>query len=370
LVSEADLDAIAIGAGILGTGGGGSPHRGRLLARRYLREGARIAVVSPDEVPDDALGVNVAGMGAPVIGIERMLRGDEAFVALRALERLLGRSVTHVVPVEMGGSNSTLPLVVGAQSGLPVVDADGMGRAFPELQMTSFLIEGADASPAVLADYRHSVVSFQNLPDAKALERVARAVTVAFGGSTQVASTPLSGAQIRDTGIPNTLSFARRIGAAILEARHRHVDPVEAACASTGGVRLFHGKLMDVQRRLVAGFARGELQLDGLGDWRGRSLRIAFQNENLIAWLEGGVVATVPDLICLVDELSAEPVTTEVVRYGLRVVVLGIPAPELLTSERALRVVGPAAFGYDVPFRPLPGVYGGEAAATALGRSS
>ncbi|MHB8576118.1 MAG: DUF917 domain-containing protein, partial [Dehalococcoidia bacterium] len=331
-VAEADLEAIAVGAGILGTGGGGSPHRGKLLVRRHLREGARIVVVSPRELPDDALGVNVAGIGAPLIGIERIQRGDEAYMALRALEQKLGRPITHIVPVEIGGSNSALPLVVGAQSGLPVVDVDGMGRAFPELQMTSFFIEGAPASPATLCDYRHSIVTFENLPDARALERAARAVTVAFGGSAAVASTPLTGSAIKRTGIHGTLSFAKRLGDAIHTARREHTDPIAAACAVSGGMRLFHGKVTDVQRRLVAGFARGELIIDGLAEWRGASMRVAFQNENLIAWQGDEVVATAPDLICIVDELSAEPVTTEVMRYGLRVVVLGIPAPAVLKS--------------------------------------
>ena len=69
----------------------------------------------------------------------------------------------------------------------------------------------------------------------------------------------------------------------------------------------------------------------------------------------------VPDLICLVDQVTAEPVTTEVVRYGLRVAVLGIPAPAMLRTPAALAVVGPAAFGYhDVMYEPLPGVYGSE----------
>lgn len=36
---------------------------------------------------------------------------------------------------EVGGANSFEPLVVGAKVGLPVLDADGMGRAFPELQV-------------------------------------------------------------------------------------------------------------------------------------------------------------------------------------------------------------------------------------------
>src|SRR5712692_5349975 len=179
-VTEEDLEDVAVGAGILGTGGGGNPYRGKLLARRYLREGARMTVVAVDEVPEAALCVSVGGMGAPVIGIERMTRGDEALVALRTLERRLGRQVTHVVPGEVGGSNSAIPLVVSAQSGLPVVDADGMGRAFPELQQTTFFIEGAPASPAALCDYRHSTVVFDGLPDARTLERLARTVTVAM----------------------------------------------------------------------------------------------------------------------------------------------------------------------------------------------
>jgi len=294
-----------------------------------------------------------------MIGIERVVRGDEAFMALRALERRLGRAATHVLPSEVGGSNSALPIVVGSLAGLPVVDADGMGRAFPEIQQTSFFVEGASPSPAVLCDYRHSTVTFDGMPDARALERMARAVTVAMGGAASLALAPIAGADLRAMTIPDTLSFARRLGAAVREARRAHADPVAAACAASGGARLFLGKVADVQRRLVAGFARGELLLEGFGECGGRTLRVAFQNENLIAWEGDEAIVTAPDLLCLVDETTAEPVTTEVVRYGLRVAVVGIPAPALLRSERGLAVFGPAAFGYDVPYRPLPGDYGG-----------
>ena len=79
------------------------------------------------------------------------------------------------------------------------------------------------------------------------------------------------------------------------------------------------------------------------------------------------VLAVVPDLICLVDADSAEPITTEIVRYGLRVVVLGIPAPPQLRTPEALVFVGPAAFGYpDVPYSPLPGQFGGKDLAAAI----
>ena len=77
-------------------------------------------------------------------------------------------------------------------------------------------------------------------------------------------------------------------------------------------------------------------------------LEIEFQNELLIARINGEVTVTTPDLICIVTEEEGEPVTTEVLRYGTRVAVIAVPAPAQLKSEVALEVVGPGAFGYDV----------------------
>lgn len=48
IVSAYDVECIAIGAGILGCGGGGSPSVGRLRALFVLKRGQQIRVVSPD----------------------------------------------------------------------------------------------------------------------------------------------------------------------------------------------------------------------------------------------------------------------------------------------------------------------------------
>jgi DUF917 family protein len=178
----------------------------------------------------------------------------------------------------------------------------------------------------------------------------------------------MSGAELKRTAIPRTMTLAARIGEAVLTARRSHADPVGAVLAVAGGQRLFAGKIVDVERRLVGGFARGVLRLEGSGGDAGRALRIDFQNENLIARTDAGeILAVVPDLICLVDADSAEPITTEIVRYGLRVVVLGIPAPPQLRTPQALAIVGPAAFGYpEVAYVPLPGRFGGEELAAAI----
>jgi DUF917 family protein len=169
----------------------------------------------------------------------------------------------------------------------------------------------------------------------------------------------MTGAQLKASVIPGTLSLAIRLGEAVLAARREKAGPVEAICAVTGGQRLFAGKVLDVERRMTGGFARGVVVMEGFGDFAGRRLRVDFQNENLIARDgAGAVLAVVPDLICFVDSDTGAPLTTEVLRYGLRATAIGIPAPAELTTEVGLRFVGPAAFGYDdVAYTPLPGSY-------------
>lgn len=359
------LERLAIGAGILGTGGGGNPYLGKLHAQQLLKSGLRIAVVAPDEVADDARVTSVGFMGAPVVSIERIQRGDEPLVALRALERRVGYSFTHLVPGEIGGSNAMVPMAVAAVAGLPVIDGDGMGRAFPELQMDTFSIYGIPATPAAIADPRGHLAVFEGFADPVVLERYARSVTIGMGGSAGYAFPPMSGADLKRTVIAGTMTLATAIGDAVLAARAEKSDAIDAVLGVAGGRLIFAGKIADVRRRLVGGFARGEVRLEGAGDDVGRTLIIDFQNENLIARdADGRVLAVVPDLICIVDQDSAEPVTTEVLRYGLRVAVIGIPAPEPLKTSEALAVVGPAAFGYhDVPFEPMPGVFGDPTAA-------
>lgn len=363
IVDEGMAEAIAIGAGILGTGGGGNPYLGLVMTREMLRRGARIAIVGVADVPDDAVVCGIGAMGAPTVGIEKLPRGDEPLTALRALERHTGRPVTHLIAGEIGGANAMQPLIQAAMSGLPAIDGDGMGRAFPELQHCTFSIGGLRCTPAAIADCHHNTALFPALRDTATLERFARAVTVQMGARAGYAFPIMTGAEMKRTAVRGSYTFARAIGDAVLAARFAHTDPLEALLRVSGGSTLLHGRIVDVERRLAAGFARGRVRVAGTGADAGREVEIAFQNENLIAWEGPGrehVLATVPDLISLVDEDSAEPVTTEIARYGLRVVVLGLPAPPSLKTADALAVVGPAAFGYDVAYTPLPGRYGGR----------
>ena len=155
--TEHDLNDLATGAAILGTGGGGDPYIGKLLAQQAIRRNGPVTVVDPNEVPDDALVVPVAMMGAPTIMVEKLPQGDEILRAFEAIGEYLGKPITHAVPLEAGGINSMLPFVVAARTGLPLVDADGMGRAYPELQMFTGSLYGISATPMAIADDKGNV---------------------------------------------------------------------------------------------------------------------------------------------------------------------------------------------------------------------
>src|SRR5215212_4020818 len=226
------LESISLGAGILGTGGGGNPYVAKIWARGELERGARFQILDPTEVPNDAWIVGSGGIGAPTVSVEKLRRGDEEYRALRVLEGHLGVRFDGIVPMEVGGGNSIRPIIAAAQAGIPTVDADGMGRAFPELQMVTFFMYGVPACPAAIADDKGQEAVFTAAPSPRHLERLARVLTIEMGGTAGVALAPMTGARLKRTAIPRTISVARDLGAAVRAARTRHADPVEAVLAA------------------------------------------------------------------------------------------------------------------------------------------
>jgi uncharacterized protein len=341
------LDDLARGAGILGTGGGGDPYVGKLLAREAIRRHGPVTVCDIDEVPADATVVAVSGMGAPTVLLEKLPAGTEELTALRALEAVLGRPATHLVPIEIGGVNSMIPIAAAAQAGLPLVDGDAMGRAFPEAQMVLPTLLGVPNTPMALADDKGNTLVLDTVSNQWA-ERIGRAACVQMGCQVSCADTVLRGDQLRDGLVPATLTLAENLGSAVRLARAGNADPVRAALDVLGAVELFAGKVVDVERRTTGGFARGRARLEGTS-----TLELSFQNEHLLARRDGEIVATTPDLICVLDTDSGEPVTTEAMRYGLRVTVIAAPCDPRWTTPGGLELAGPRYFGYDCDYLPL-----------------
>ena len=352
-IDISDMKNIALGGAFLGTGGGGDPYIGRLMAEEAIARNGPVQVLDVEDMDDDALIIPVCMMGAPTVMLEKLPRGDEAIAALKTLEAYLGKKATAIFCIEAGGLNSTIPIAVAAAMKLPIIDGDGMGRAFPELQMVSMTMHDVSACPMAMADEKGNSIVL-NTVDNLSTEKFARVITVEMGGAGLIALYPMTGAQAKQGILRGSMSLINSIGNIIHSEQAANRNPAEKLAAELNGVRLFEGRVLDVDRRTEGGFARGSCTIQGLGKYLDSTISLEFQNEFLIAKTgDGTPKAITPDLICLLDLETGQPITTEQIRYGFRVIVFGLPCDPQWRSDHGLDLVGPKYFGYELEYEPI-----------------
>ena len=357
-LSISDMSDLARGAAFLGCGGGGDPYLGQLLCEHAISTYGMPDVVKLDELADDANVYALAMHGAPTVIIEKLFSVEDFDIALAQLEKFTERKVDAVISGEAGGFNGLLPIAIAARRGVPVVDADGVGRAVPEAHMSTFNAHGVSISPISMANEYGETVIIQSR-SAIAGEHIARAVTVEMGLFTAMALYPMTGAQAKSASVPDVLTNSLRIGRAIREGRlsghpiRSLFDTLRSMPEHAYCEMLFDGKIVDVERETtLEGFTFARYQLAPIsGD--GETVTMAVQNENLIARKGERILGMVPDLLVLVDGETIEPITTETIRHGQRVKLIGVSVGPMLRSPEALRWFGPDAFGIDSRYVPI-----------------
>lgn len=358
LLYEENIADIATGAAVLGTGGGGNPYIGYLMGREAIRQYGPVQLCALDELDDDALVVPTAGMGAPTVSNEKLPNGIDIINALKTLERYMGKTVQATMSIEVGGGNSTTPIYVAAKLGLPLLDCDGMGRAYPELQMVTQSMFGISATPMTIADEHGNILILETISN-KWTETIGRTITIDMGGRGMIALYAATVGQLKKAAVIGSMTLAENIGRTVRLARQTENNPVEAVRKAVNGYTIFAGKVSDVHRYTATGFARGNLHIDGFGEFDNHELIINFQNEFLVASLDGQFVATTPDLISVLDLETGDPITTEMLRYGMRVAVIAYPCDSKWRTPAGIDLVGPRYFGYDVDYVPIEEAYGG-----------
>ena len=407
LMDEYDIECISIGAGILGAGGGGNPHLGKVAALNAMKDGKQFRVMTPSKFfqtsdKDNDLTVIVAFMGAPLVFYEKLMSGNETKGALDAMRDIYnigkykdgqlhaaeginideeegitfiddykpsgveasgemgGKKIAAVMSAEIGGMNCIEPLLVGAELNIPVLDCDGMGRAFPELQMFAPFIYDCDSFPSTIADDKGKRSVVLKSSNAKRLEDCFRRVVISMGCTGGVVLSHFNQDQVMNYTVQHSLSYAWRIGNTIMESRRERTSAVDAMIKFTNGRLLISGKLSDVSRDISGGFSKGYVTVSGLGNYSGQEVTVDFQNEFLVARANSGdvtgeVITSVPDLITVLDTDTAQPIPTDEVHYGMRVSVVAMPVAPLMATEKALKWVGPQGFGYPdyVKYKPV-----------------
>ena len=356
-VSADQLSDLSLGAVFLATGGGGDPYVPRLITERALQTYGPVEIVDPDDIDDDAYVVTIGGVGAPTAGLELLPSLDEAGRALAAFEEHVGRSVDAVVSFEIGGGNSLIPMIAAVERGLPVVNGDGMGRALPEAQMMTYPIGGVCPTPAVAMDYAGRIQTFST-DSIFEYEKQIREFALSHGGMITACEHPMTGRQIKATVVPRTITFSIEVGKMFREHRGSAVaiyEPMRELFRDSiyGEVRhLLSGKVVDSERRISGGFDMGIARIEafdkGLPD-----MTLNIKNEFLVARLGEQVVASVPDLISVLDYETSAPINAERLRYGQRVAVYAVGCPDYYRTKAALAVVAPRCFGFDFEYVPL-----------------
>lgn len=349
-LSVRNIDDIAIGAGLLGSGGGGSPEFARLMTAHAIKKGNAVQIVSLEDLPDNATTVMCGGMGSPNILSERLFTEHAGINCIRILENEINRKIDALIIAEGGGTNALYPLYLGALLDIPVVDADCMGRAFPALQMTTPNIYGTfETTQIVISNgLTHQILSAPNLFE---LEQKARPVVVEMGCAVSIALTQMTGAQVKKWTIKDTLSTLQRMGKAIRTTSQQpfniRLEALNKILADTDYQKaelLSEGKINGIRRTESGGFSLGGFTIMNLQDKE--IIEVGFQNENLIVRKKSNKqnLAQVPDLITIVDKNTFQSISCEDLRYGQEVGILKMNAPKMMRSEEAMKVVGPGAF--------------------------
>ncbi len=348
-VDKKSLNAIALGGAVLGSGGGGDPYVGRLMTSQSIGESGGVKVIDIESLPDEALILPIAMMGAPTVMVEKFPSGNEFAQLIPLIEKLLTKPVSAILCAEAGGLNSTIPFVAASKLGLPIIDGDAMGRAFPELQMVTFTLGGISATPMAMVDEKGNGCTFDTISNVWT-EKLARAITIQMGGSAMCSLYPVTAKQCKDYIIRGSLSLIHHIGNII---EKHSFNAYQLLVKELNGKHLFQGRVRDVERRSEGGWNRGIVKLEGTGEFVNRDAKIDFQNEFLVATEGDAILATTPDLICVFDANTGAPVTAETIKYGLAVNVLGLPCDPIWRSEKALDIIGPRYFKYDIDYQPL-----------------
>ncbi|MFV0248566.1 MAG: DUF917 domain-containing protein [Tenacibaculum sp.] len=351
-INTNNIDSIALGSTILGTGGGGDPYIGKLLAKQAIEKYGSVSLISPDELKDQALVLPIAAFGAPMILIEKLFSGKEFLQAFTMMESYLGKKIDAVMPAEAGGLNGLIPFSVAAEFKIPLIDADGMGRAFPRLEMTTFTLHNIPVSPITQADEKGNKNVYHTIDNIWG-ESLVGATTIQMGGSCAIGCYPMTGKQVKQASVHGIVTYAQNLGNAILNAKEKKLNPLKALIDKAEAIKLFRGKIRNITIKTEGRWNKGVCEIMGLEENAGSTMTLDFQNEFLLAKKDQKAVAITPDLIVLIDAENAHPITAEAIQYGTRVLVIGMKANPQWRTPEGILLGGPKKFGYSEKYIPI-----------------
>jgi DUF917 family protein len=365
LKSETDVKDFVRGCTFLGTGGGGSPEEGVSLLIETLDSGKKIHWVDVNEVDDEAWVTSPAGMGsiAPVtvekrrmfaqLGLKERKVKRMLVEAVRELELYLGSNIDIIVPAEIGGGNTPVPLDTAAQLGKLTVDGDYTGRAIPEVEQCLPAMHNKKITPIACVDDWGNVSIVKDVVTLAVAERLGKMISTIATGLCGETFFTMKAKEMKELLVPGTLTESLEIGKAIRVAGESGKDPVEAVTDFLSGWVLFKGRVEKKDWEDREGYMFGTTYIKGSGIFQGQEFKIWFKNENHISWKNEKPFVTSPDIIEVVELETAEPITNPSLQVGQNVAVIGVRARKQYATKRGIELLGPSHYGFDIEHTPI-----------------
>ncbi len=321
-LTQKDVPAAVTGGSVLASGGGGWVEHGYLVGETATKLGIPM-LASIDEIPDDGIIVTVTAIGAPAAKNWQMLPIDY-IRALKLLGEALGKPIAGMITAQNGSSTTLNGWTQSAALGIPVVDAAGNGRAQPTGKFGSMgLLTKADyitiqtAAGGNRSMGRYLEVTVRG--EVTHADDVLRAVSIQSGGFIAAARNPVPASYVREHAAVGAISYALRLGEAMLAAQKNGPQAVIAAAAEhTKGLVLGSGTVRnaDVDTRESWDFAKFEVETEnGL-------LVLHTMNEYMAVERDGKRLSTFPDLIATLSLETGLPVSVAQMKQGDRIAVL------------------------------------------------
>lgn len=348
ILNKQEIVDIMIGCSILGTGGGGALKEGMDAVEKELAAGHEFKLLDFSEIKDDAYYTNpyLCGEVVPDDHVVE-LSGEELPDAVAALEQYMNVDFHGLISIEYGAGNTGVAMAAAAHMGKYMVDADAAGRAVPELQFSTYYVREQPIAPFAVSTVYGDAVIVQKVADDARAEALSRFMAVGSNGLVGMTDHPIRGDKLKTSVIPNALTFAEKVGAARRTAEENGADPIAAILTAGGGNLLFNGTVNDrTNWELKNGFTIGNIYLTDHAN--GDEIRIWYKNENMLCWKNNEVVLTCPDLICVVDTKTGMPITNPNCIPGMELSVLAFPCHPIWKETRALEILNPRFFGFDM----------------------
>lgn len=384
-LNKEDVWCSVVGGAALSTGGGGAAVPRPVFDSRLdtlIQEGLKLQLLPAEEIPKGELVFVRAGVGGGIDRTmqERCLRSfgvsdwikemdrvfplpswaevpgeDWAAAPYKRLVELKGKKPCAYMPFEIG-PNVAFEITRAASEGVPLVDADNAGyRAVPELSLATLNVINAPVTPAVVATSFGDFMVFEKFLSWQRAEDLIRHIAITSGGGCS-GMFSFTDEHMKKGTVHGTVSLAIKIGKAVIDARERGDDPVEAIVRAAGGYKLFEGKVGGYTREGMGSFVWGNAWIKGSGKDAGHTLRLWYKNENQITWIDERPFVTCPDPFTVVDAKTGEGLSNfrpEQWSNDREVVLWGMKCADLWRTARGLRIYNPKHFGFDIEYVPM-----------------